>query len=64
VIRCGEPGCGKPIVGEERPLRQGETETWGGPCRKCRGKRGAAAMRRTLAIHHRGFKGAKGRTLP
>lgn len=61
MIRCSESGCGKPLVGPERPLRPGEKEEWGGPCRSCRGKRGRAAARLIYEIHHRGFGGPHGR---
>lgn len=39
MIRCCE--CGRPLVGDDRPLRPREPETVGGPCLRCRGRRGA-----------------------
>ena len=51
MIRCSEPGCGKPLEGPERPLRPGEKVSWGGPCKACRGRRGARAAARTRELH-------------
>lgn len=61
MIRCCE--CKRPLVGEERPLRAGEPETVSpGPCRHCRGRRGATAARRIYQIHGKGYGRVAGRS--
>lgn len=59
MVRCSD--CHRPVEGPERQLQTGERTTFG-ICRRCRGKRGAAAAQATLNRQVFGWdNGRKGR---